>query len=262
MLKYVAAVVLIFGLSVYVSTQYKQHAENPASYSQQPANKALPAPTNKNSETNVSHPEWNPPRWYRLFGWPEGIGVWGLFLTLLAIAEQTSHTRRSADISAQIFVSTFRPRVIVRSVRLDCKQDASRTEGEGEWHIELLVVNIGETDARLDPWTMKFEWIDENGKFSLGRGEQMAVSGMVLEGGERQVVDYAIANQLVHFVNLCNTEQRFREGRKQIAFPVCSGTIIYADKSGHRRSTGFFRTWRSSGATFVASENPEVEYQD
>ncbi len=34
---------------------------------------------------------------YRVFGWPEGITVWALFLTLITIAEQSNETRKSAE---------------------------------------------------------------------------------------------------------------------------------------------------------------------
>jgi hypothetical protein len=41
--------------------------------------------------------ERNLPSWYRIFVWPQGIEALAILLTLLVIAEQTFHTRRSAD---------------------------------------------------------------------------------------------------------------------------------------------------------------------
>ena len=36
-------------------------------------------------------------RWYSLFAWPEGVTVWALFLTFMAIAEQVSEARKSGE---------------------------------------------------------------------------------------------------------------------------------------------------------------------
>ncbi len=149
MLKYVAAIVLVFGLSVYVSTQYKQHAENPASYPQQPANKALPAPTNKKLQTNVSQPEWNPPRWYRLFGWPEGVGVW-YFFTLVAIAEQTNESEigRRPPGKRDAFVEAERAWMFVETGNIsdDFEPDPTKVE-----ILEILpvITNRGRTAGRI-----------------------------------------------------------------------------------------------------------------
>jgi hypothetical protein len=47
MLKYIATVVLIVGASLYVSVQYKEHANDPTTQSQQPIDKPLASHTTK-----------------------------------------------------------------------------------------------------------------------------------------------------------------------------------------------------------------------
>lgn len=47
------------------------------------------------------HPGWVPPNWYHIFSWPEGVTTWAVILTLLAIAEQTSETRKAAEAAAR-----------------------------------------------------------------------------------------------------------------------------------------------------------------
>jgi hypothetical protein len=156
MLKYLAAVALIFGLSLYVSIQYKHHTENTTSQPQQPITKALLAGANEQSKPNVSQPKWNAPRWYRLFSWPNGIQVWALFLTLIVIADQTAQTRKAAEagedaaraalLSAHASVNAQRAQLLftVKKVR------ASGLGGQANF--EIWVKNFGKTPARLVGW--------------------------------------------------------------------------------------------------------------
>jgi hypothetical protein len=102
MLKYLAWLVLIFGLTVYVSIKDECTAQQTAQHSSQPDRAAISAKADENhADQNVCNAEWNPPRWYRLsspfFRWPEGTGAWAILLTLLAIVEQTSETRRATN---------------------------------------------------------------------------------------------------------------------------------------------------------------------
>ena len=147
MLKYIAAVLLIVGTSFYVSRQYKQHTQDAAPHSQKPAD-ALPAPhDSKDTKSDVSQPEWHPPSWYRLFGW-ESLQTWGLFLTLIVIAEQTAETRRSAkaaEVSAQHMVASERPWLIAQmeQTKESCLLD------NGNVRFFWKVKNVGKSPARI-----------------------------------------------------------------------------------------------------------------
>jgi hypothetical protein len=95
--KYFACIVLVFGGAVYVSHQYQRTRTECQEECQHINPKDVPpaAPT-KNCDKCQEDTERNFPSWYRLVSWPEGIGAWAVLLTLLAIAEQTSETRRAA----------------------------------------------------------------------------------------------------------------------------------------------------------------------
>jgi hypothetical protein len=96
--KYIVAVVVILGFSVYVSHEDQKTRDQ---YEQKCT------PLNATAISLASHSEdcdigadnaaRHLPRWYRVFGWPEGITTWAILLTLLALAEQTSQTRIAAE---------------------------------------------------------------------------------------------------------------------------------------------------------------------
>ena len=90
-------------------------------------------------ETRVEVPGWLQVS-YQAVGWPEGVTVWALLLTLVVIAEQTDETRRSADISSRVMVAQFRPKLIVRKIAM--------TKG-------TMIATFGVEDAR--PWTADFD---------------------------------------------------------------------------------------------------------
>jgi hypothetical protein len=102
MKKYLAGLGIIALVSIFVTCQKEKYAYDSPSPAAD-GSKATVASTNKvNPPSNSKDAQGNLPRWemvviYRVFGWPEGVTVWALFLTLITIAEQTSQTRKAAD---------------------------------------------------------------------------------------------------------------------------------------------------------------------
>ncbi|WP_263377303.1 hypothetical protein [Granulicella paludicola] len=86
---------------------------------------------------DVSYPIWlRLP--YLLVGWPEGVTVWALLLTLLAIAEQTSETRTAAQAALrQVNIQATGMRQWVDVEVIDCRVQTWR---EGTSH--PFAVNI------------------------------------------------------------------------------------------------------------------------
>src|ERR1035441_5611771 len=93
MWKYVAAFVVIFGLTVFVSSQNQRIAEQDARQTAPIANRSVaPNAQGNQAQEAPKYPERNPPFWFRFFTWPEGVTVWAIILTLIVIAEQTQQT--------------------------------------------------------------------------------------------------------------------------------------------------------------------------
>src|SRR5882672_11770449 len=75
--------------------------------------------TTNDSSTHYKQSDTTKPEgWHKLITWPEGIATWALMFTLGAIIWQAIETRRSVSIGTRTLVSTFRPKIIVRSISL------------------------------------------------------------------------------------------------------------------------------------------------
>jgi hypothetical protein len=110
MLKYLAGLILIFGLAVYVSIQDERSAQQTTQNATQLNEGAPSVKADENHpQTNIPKSEGNTPRWYRYFSrffrWPDGPTTWVVILTLIAIAEQAQESakathamRRSTDL--------------------------------------------------------------------------------------------------------------------------------------------------------------------
>lgn len=96
--KYFIGVAIVFGCAVFVSHQYERARSQCAKQCEavHPRLASLSAAADDCSRCE-QEAERHLPRWYRLFAWPEGVTTWAVLLTLLAIAEQTYHTRRAAE---------------------------------------------------------------------------------------------------------------------------------------------------------------------
>jgi len=92
---------------------------------------------------------------YELFGWPNGITVWALFLTMMVIAEQTSQTRRAADATkdaadaarkqANHMAATERAWLVLSSITKSGSIIAPGYSPYYWWQVK----NLGTTPARL-----------------------------------------------------------------------------------------------------------------
>jgi hypothetical protein len=93
---YLALLVIIVGMAVFVSRQDERAAQQAAQKAAQLHKSATAAkPDEQHPEENIPNPAGDTPGWYGFFRWPNGTATLALILTLLAIAEQTKHTARA-----------------------------------------------------------------------------------------------------------------------------------------------------------------------
>ena len=69
------------------------------------------------------------------------------------ICWQSWETRRAAGISQRALVLEYRPRVIVRTIKMT-PINAEPSE-IADWQIEMVIANIGGTMAYIQPWTFR-----------------------------------------------------------------------------------------------------------
>jgi hypothetical protein len=93
-------------------------------------------------------------RWYSLFAWPEGVTVWALFLTLMAIAEQASEARKSGEQAKEAVKATKESLdLMVRKERARIFVEALPVLSLKMWpvtsalYIRMKIFNIGSTPA-------------------------------------------------------------------------------------------------------------------
>ena len=145
MWKYIAIFAVVFGLTFYVSIQNHRDTDQPAEHGTQPANAPPPPTHDDNAQMDVKKPHRSPPDWYRFLTWPEGVTAWAIFLTLMAIAEQTQQTRKAAEaglesakaalLNAQAVINIDRPWITVQV--------------EVGHQIYVRVINEGHTPAEI-----------------------------------------------------------------------------------------------------------------
>jgi len=101
MKKYLLGFLLALLISVLVTSRYEKYPHDSTTLSQDSSGSAVSTSNPPKAASNPKQPQDYPPRWlrvsYQMFGWPNGITVWALFLTMMAIAEQTMETRRATN---------------------------------------------------------------------------------------------------------------------------------------------------------------------
>jgi len=206
--------------------------------------------------------------WRKFVAWPEGITACALILTLGAIAWQAYETRRAANISSRTLISTFRPKVVVRSVKLNPPNSTVyQNIGDGMWKVELILANMGSTRAHVEKCEVKFVWLKDDPLPWVSRVTPIAAKqweGFLMLAAARHALELVIPYQSGFSITLGTVETMLKmpSGHDQGTWPICHGTIVYADDNGSRRETGFFRKWNISTEQFEISEDAEFEYQD
>lgn len=172
MKKYVGTVLLLFMISILVSFKHEYYANDSAKDGD---NKSLAVPTNNapQGKGKSSQADDNTKRWwergYLFFGWPDGITIWALILTMVVIAEQTMETRKAAENAGRALVfqqETLRPRLKINEFVNNVLHEAVE---KGEWvFVNMKISNSGGLPAYgviADTW-IEFVWGNPPYKFS------------------------------------------------------------------------------------------------
>ena len=258
---WIAWAILIAGTSVFVA--YEQHRSSEI-YEGKRAKYCGSVSLATEQQNACKHERDNRedymPWWYVFVAWPEGITTWAIIGTGFVIAWQTYVARRVAEISQKALVLEYRPRVIVRTLKLTSTIPGSG--GLSDWRIDMVIANVGGTTAYLDPWSLRMEWDDPMQNEKNSQIAQLSFAGLTLVGGESRGIEAAIAKYRfgASMRSVTITAQKF--GSPQRRYPVASGTIVYTDDNKITRKTGFRRRWDAKEERFTPSTDPEFEYQD
>ena len=246
-IRYVWLSFLLLGISSVVTIHHEENLYNASSHNENGERSIVPTPNSPQVDSDPQnaysdHPSWNLA--YDVFGFPGGITVWALFLTLIAIAEQSTATTKQAEIARQALVSQFRPMVQIRTVRL--------TESESSLFMEIVAVNKGGGTAHLLEGAASLDWIYTHSSKSHIATAHFAQS--VIQPGEQQQLKIVLDDSWVVYRFSVDPDYSARMRLR------CEGTLVYKDENGMERRTGFSRLRNAVTEKWEVDTDPEFEY--
>ncbi|MGD0570497.1 MAG: hypothetical protein ABSA78_19000 [Candidatus Sulfotelmatobacter sp.] len=279
MLKYIAALVVIFGMAFVVARQDQRAADQAAQKAAERHEAPIANPNEKHPDKNIENPSGNGPRWYvlcfyGLFRWPNGTTTLAIVLTLLAIAEQSKETARAAKateratrLAEKNIILQFRPKLIVRKVELEY---GSLTPNGRPAKIRYIIANTGGTNASIVRESGLIGYADVPRfrgyppkesrltppchKQSFDRAESIP-----LKAGEDR--DFSLDLTKEMFDKIGHIQMTTYQMERIGVFSICAA-IQYADEGGVLRKTGIRRTLDFDTWRFIADEDSEDEYAD
>lgn len=144
MRKYLIWFAVLFVLSAGVTIKHEVHANQDAQTTGEHSTgsgweKSPQADSNSSNPEHTLKGGWD--LGYLFFGWPNGITIWALVLTLFAIAEQSGETARAAEASlkqANHFAASERPWVVVTATAYGYQRFLFGAINKGSWPAEIV----------------------------------------------------------------------------------------------------------------------------
>jgi hypothetical protein len=156
---------------------------------------------------------------------------------------QARQTQETIDLGQKQFVSTHRPKIRIKHLRLvdEDFQDGKPLE------VQLDIVNTGSTDAILKLYSYAL--------FCLRSGELPKDPPHI--GKDHSLNDFSLASGMTLPIKIkAGVYSRNESG--DLCF---SGGIVYADSMGRIRTTSFYRLLLMRTSRFYLPENPDSDYE-
>lgn len=265
MWKYLLIFALIFGLTVFVSYKDQDHADRRTQQASTPNNTSVSAVAdNAHPTESKENPQPHFLRWHRFFAWPEGITAWALFLTLMAIAEQTKHTARAADIANKTLISTLRPKLIIRKIEIH-RGTGIPTIGMPDadpWKVNFVFANIGRGQAHILDYGFAISRLESEHATEIsyinGNAEPIP---FFLEPGEDRQLSIDIDGELISILRHIGTDGLAR-GYQKTDHIYFFGSARYTDDLGTIRNLEACRHYDNASTRFKAVDDPDRDYSD
>jgi hypothetical protein len=267
MLKYLAALVVVFGLAFVVARQ-DQHGADQAAQTHKAA--VATPPNEQHPKENIENPTGDSPRWYvlylySLFRWPSGTTTWAVILTLLAVAEQTAQTRRSVEMTSRSLILSHRPKLIVRAIKIDRIGSVPVIGApKGDTTIVCGISNSGEGAAEIRDSRLSIVKLEPrpDGTYPLPTypDDGYAFTKTVFKSGEFREELISISFNDGAIFRMLGTKRA--GGEKYSGDYFCLGFVIYGDSIGTKRRTAFFRHYNANTGSFDRVKDSDYEYAD
>ncbi len=162
--------------------------------------------------------------------------------------------RRSIDLARAEFVSTHRPRLILRNVYQIAES------------VEYLLVNIGDTKATIVESVVIVELMERGNRFApLRTMDRNDIGRIEIAAGEPKELSCPIPPEASFWIKWPDARRIGVEGPPIVQDLYFVGAIIYADDLGVKRRTVFRRQWSDSSLTFLRlhpDDQRDHEYSD
>lgn len=198
-------------------------------------------------------------------GWAQAavaaIGLCIIWRTLKAIEKQVvanevaaGAAKDSADLARATFLSTHRPKIIVRGAAIMRSTNPANMRNDG---VEFMIVNVGPTQGTVFEISARL-WAQESwaglparppyiGADSLSKPLQPGEAFRYIHDlGEEEAFAFGYADQ---------------RGKPETDL-VFLGYIHYRDEAGRQYQTAFARRYDAAAKRFTAVDQTEYEYQD
>jgi hypothetical protein len=176
------------------------------------------------------------------------IGIFTLVLTIVS-GGQARLTRQAIELANKEYISSHRPRIILRHVIFDAEE------------IVFWLVNVGDTAATIVESRLRAEFIEEGTRLRPIHSHTYNDLGpLVFEGGETKGLTYPVSSGFSYAIKNPTTPSGMGGLRGSCYF---AGSLIYVDKNRVKRQSAFRRRWDAEGMTFVRLQDErDQEYAD
>lgn len=179
------------------------------------------------------------------------------FTTVLATVtnRQARLTRESIDLARKEYVTSHRPRIILRDVFLVAET------------INYMLVNTGDTDATIVESWIFGEFIEQGTRFRVPRSAGHNDLGeLVFSGGESKDLTCDLPPSLSFAMKFPDSRRIGIDGQEPVfGNEYFVGVIVYVDDVGVRRRSVFRRHWHDGRERFMRlkpEEESDNEYAD
>jgi hypothetical protein len=194
------------------------------------------------------------------------VGIGGIYVaivTLGKIERQTKATEDAVKISQAALVSTFRPKLIIRSLRI--YPDAATVDDVKRCRVGYDLVNIGGTVAHVVQREVCVHYNKGWGGEDVGNvsNAEESEKGFSLKPGEFREEFVELGTEVAQ--RLGHLEVRLAQG---VNNPVMVGEIFhtgrveYRDDTGATRRTAFHRSYNQETKRFSVVADSDYEYSD
>lgn len=187
-------------------------------------------------------------------GWYTGkLAIFTLLLFFAAVGQiwlfvwQLRLIRKGIDLTKDEFISTHRPRIILRDV---CK-------GQGGEILYMLVNSGGSKATIMESWIIA-EVVPPDQSRNLRSYGHDDLGRLTFTGGEMKDLTYPVPRE-IGLYTIGHSVPRIGEENWNSYF---AGAILYSDAAGNRRRSVFRRRWDHGRQGFYRTDDPDQEYAD